>query len=81
MPLAKRVKHSRVEWSTPERAMELLDARARRVLNMSGKEFADKWRAGEFRHLDSGDCPGVIELALLVQVIYHGRKEQRRIRR
>lgn len=83
MPVLKRVKHDAIKWVTRDQAMALLDARARRVLNMSGSEFATKWKAGEFRNLDSGDCPGVIELALLAPRSrkLHGRKKQKRSHR
>lgn len=65
MPVAKKNRTHGTKWVTRLQAKAVLDARARRVLNISGDEFIAKWNAGEFRKMDSGDCPGVIELALL----------------
>lgn len=78
MPVAK--KSSGIRWITRDEANAIVDARARRVLNISGAEFVEKWRAGEFRTLDSDQCPGVIELALLAPESRRsgGRKKQKR---
>lgn len=80
MRVAKNVKRGGIKWVTRDQAMALLDARARRVLNISGAEFVTRWKAGEFKNIDSGDCPGVIELALLAPKLRksRGRKKQRR---
>jgi hypothetical protein len=77
---AGKVKDTGLKWATRQEAAALLDARAKRVLKMSGEEFVAKWRAGEFKNLDSGDCPGVIELALLAPQSRksRGRKKQKR---
>jgi hypothetical protein len=81
MPVAKKV--DGIKWVTREQAMALLDARARRVLKMSGKEFVVKWKAGEFKNMDSADCPGVISVALLASASERprGRKKQKRGKR
>ena len=82
MPVAKKV--DGIRWLTPEQALALLDARARRVLNMSGKEFVAKWKAGEFKNMDSADCPGVIGVALLASASerpHRARKKQKRRKR
>jgi hypothetical protein len=78
MPVAKKV--DGIRWLTREQALVLLDARARRVLNMSAEEFLVKWKAGEFKNMDSGDCPGVISVALLASASERprGRKKQKR---
>lgn len=78
MPVAKKV-----TWVTRDQAMALLDARARRVLKMSGDEFVAKWKAGHFKNMDSGDCPGVIGVALLASASEkpRGRKKQKRRKR
>ncbi len=65
MPVAKKNSISGIEWASGEKAAALLDARARRVLKISGEEFISQWKAGKFRDLDSDDCPGIIELAIL----------------
>jgi hypothetical protein len=83
MPVAKKHKHVGIKWVTHDQALALLDARARRVLNMSGKEFVAKWKAGEFKKMDSGDCPGVIGVALLASASERprGRKKPKRSNR
>ena len=65
MPVAKKHTHTGIKWVNRQQARTLLDARARRVLKISGEEFVAKWHAGKFKNIDSGDCPGVIELGLL----------------
>ena len=84
MPVAKKHQHDGIKWVTREQALALLDARARRVLNMSGEEFVVKWKAGEFKNMDSGDCPGVISVALLASASERprrGRKNKKRSKR
>ncbi len=39
---------------------EILDARARRYLQMSGEEFLDRWRRGEFRDVDRPEVMRVV---------------------
>lgn len=65
MAVAAKKTNERVKWIKRDQAMTLVDARAKRVLGISGAEFMAKWNAGEYRNLDSDACPGVIELALL----------------
>ncbi len=48
---------------TEEEMLESLDVEARKLLGMSGEEFARKWRAGELR--DHAD-PQVIQVAMLL---------------
>lgn len=78
MPVAK--KRGVMKWITQDEAMRLLDARARRVLNISGDEFVKRWKAGQYRDMDSGDCPGVIELALLAPTSGTSRARKRKRR-
>jgi hypothetical protein len=66
MAVATKSTQVRIKWITGKKAKRILDDRARRVLKISGDEFVSKWKSGRFRQMDSGDCPGVIELALLV---------------
>jgi hypothetical protein len=54
-----------VKWVNRREAAAIVDARAQRVLGVSGQVFISKWKAGKYRKLDSDACPGVIELALL----------------
>lgn len=78
MPVAKKTKSSVIDWVSGAQAFALFDARARRVLNMSGTEFMEKWKAGKFKNMDSGNCPGVIGVALLAPKSgdKRGRKKQ-----
>jgi hypothetical protein len=66
MAVATKSTQARTKWITGKKAKRILDDRARRVLKISGDEFVSKWKSGEFKQMDSTDCPGVIELALLV---------------
>lgn len=47
----------------PEEASKMLDREARRLLNVSGEEFARRWYAGEYR-----DCedPNITQVAMLL---------------
>jgi hypothetical protein len=79
MPVVKKTK---LNWVSGAQALALLDARARRVLKMSGQEFMEKWKAGHFKNMDSGDCPGVIGVALLAPTgTSLGRKNKKRSKR
>jgi len=80
------VKKSRAEgvrWVGRDEVNTIVDAKARSVLGISGDQFVAEWRSGKFRELDSNDCPGVIELALLAPVsrTSRGRKKQKRSHR
>jgi hypothetical protein len=76
MPVVKKTK---LNWVSGAEALALLDRRARRVLNMSGEEFIEKWESGHFKNMDSGDCPGVIGVALLAPTgTSRGRKNKKR---
>ena len=80
MPAKKRQTIG-VRWITRDEANTIVDRKARRVLGISGDEFVAKWKSGEYRKLDSDECPGVIELALLAplpKVARRGRKKQKR---
>jgi hypothetical protein len=46
-----------------EEARQMLDRESRRLLNVSGEEFARRWYAGEYR--DSED-PDVTQVAMLL---------------
>jgi hypothetical protein len=63
--VAKTHAISSVRWINRKEADAIVDAHAQRVLGVSGKVFISNWKAGKYRKLDSDDCPGVIELALL----------------
>jgi len=64
MPALKS-KKSGIVWITRREVDALVDAKARRLLGVSGEKFVANWKAGKYRKLDSDDCPGVIELALI----------------
>lgn len=80
MPVARKTKHN---WVSGAQAFALLDARARRVLNMSGEEFLAKWKDGHFKDMDSGNCPGVIGVSLLASTneLSRGRTDKKRSKR
>jgi hypothetical protein len=54
-----------VKWITRGEATAMVDSHARRVLGISAQKFISNWKAGKYRKLDSDECPGVIELAML----------------
>ena len=54
-----------VLWITRHEATVMIDSHARRVLGISAQKFISNWKAGKYRKLDSDECPGVTELALL----------------
>ena len=62
---ALKPKKSGIVWISHRDLDAIVDAHAQRVLKISGKQFIANWKAGKYRKLDSDDCPGVIELALL----------------
>jgi hypothetical protein len=64
MPQPKPRK-SGVMWITRREVDARVDKRAQSVLGISGKQFVANWKAGKYRKLDSDDCPGVIDLALM----------------
>jgi len=74
---------SSVKWISRQEAATIVDAHAQRVLGVSGKKFISDWKAGKYRKLDSDDCPGVIELALLAPLPRRarGRKNAKGSRR
>ena len=63
---AKKPKMIGLRWLTKRKTEAIIHMRAQRVLGISGKAFVTKYRNGEYKNLDSGSCPGIIELALLV---------------
>ena len=64
MPVVLK-KRSGVKWITRNEAAEMVDSHARRVLGISAEKFVENWKAGKYRKLDSDECPGVVELAML----------------
>ena len=78
MPSTKKVKG--VRWISRDEATMMVDSHAQRVLGISGKKFISNWKAGKYRKIDSDDCPGVTELALLAPLPRRplGRKNSKR---
>jgi len=64
MPVRKN-KMVAIKWASKSEFDSMVDSRARRVLNISAKQFINRWKQGRYRTLDSDTCPGVIELAIL----------------
>lgn len=65
MPKIKKTNRIQIRWIDKHEAKSIVDSTAQRVLGISGDRFVAEWKAGKHRKLDSGACPGVIELALL----------------
>ncbi|MDQ3702735.1 MAG: hypothetical protein M3442_17695 [Chloroflexota bacterium] len=68
--VAKEVAEEAAEITVPirevtrEEGLAIIDRQARRYLNMSGEEFARRWRAGEFK--DDPDQPGMMHVVMLL---------------
>jgi hypothetical protein len=77
---AKKSKMIAIKWLTKAQANSIINTRAKRVLGISGKKFVVNYRNGNYKKLDSGTCPGIIELALLVPELKKpsGRKNRKR---
>ena len=78
VPIKKTVK-SGAKWANRREMAAIVDAHARRVLGVSGKQFISKWKAGKYRTLDSDACPGVIELALLAPLPRRASGRKKRV--
>jgi hypothetical protein len=83
MPGKKKVKAIGVKWIDRAQAKAFVDDTARRVLKVSGARFISNWKAGKYRKLDSDECPGVIELALVAPLprLSRAGKNRKRSRR
>jgi hypothetical protein len=53
----------KVKFLSRKEGRRLLDKQARRYLNMSGEEFARKWKAKEFK---DPDRPEIMQVAFLL---------------
>lgn len=67
--MAQSVRHDEIiePILSPREAWEVFDAEARRLMDMSGKEFIARWEAGEFAAI--ADEPGnrhIMRLALMM---------------
>ena len=58
-------KHVRVRWISDRDMEEIVERRARTVLNVSKATFVRNRKSGKYAELDADDCPGIVELALL----------------
>jgi hypothetical protein len=81
--IAKKRNEVEVHWVNRTEFNTMVDAKAKRVLGISAKQFVTRWKAGRYRKLDTDTCPGVIELALLAPLPRRksGRKKSKRGRR
>ena len=79
MPAKKR-KTVQVKWVTKGEFASMVDARARRVLGISARQFIARWKNGRYRKLDADTCPGAVELAILAPLPRNtsGRKNSKR---
>jgi len=82
MPVKKN-KMVAIKWASKREFDSMVESRARRVLNISTKQFINRWKQGRYRTLDSDTCPGVIELAILAPLPRkkRARKKSKRGRR
>lgn len=62
----------RITYATPQESADLFDARARRELGVSGREFLRRWNAGEYADASDRDQHGraVYRLATLIPTIH-----------
>lgn len=63
MPTLRDATTTEIQEMTTDEVLAQLDREARRTLGMSGEDFAEKWRNGEFR--DNAD-PRVTQVAMLL---------------
>jgi hypothetical protein len=61
-----KLKSGCVRWISDKTMASIVNKRAQAVLGVSGKKFIRKRKAGAYATLDADECPGIIELALLV---------------
>lgn len=69
-----------VRWISRNEAATMVDSHSQRVLGISAKKFISNWKAGKYRTLDSDQCPGVTELALLAPLPRRMRAKQKQKR-
>jgi hypothetical protein len=83
MPRKTKMKGPGIKWLTRAEAKAFVDSAARRVLKISGAKFIANWKSGKYRKLDSDECPGVIELALVAPLprLSRAGKNRKRSRR
>jgi len=73
MTTTAQEQESGIHVATPEEGRALFDYQARKVMNMSGPEFLERWDAGEFR--DFTDTPEHWPLMSLIMLIPFARDE------
>jgi len=81
MPSTALAPHTR--WISREDAARMVDAHSRKVVGIGTEEFIENWKAGKYRDMDSDECPGIVELAMLAGVpkSSRGRKNTKGRRR
>lgn len=68
MPVSKR-KAVAVRWLSPSEADALVEAKSRKILGISAKEFIANWRDGKYHTTDpEKDCPGIVELSMMASL-------------
>lgn len=65
MPQANTARRVKVRWVSDREMESIVEKRARTVLNVSKATFVKNRKSGKYAELDAGDCPGIVELALL----------------
>ena len=65
-------------WLDRSAGAALVESHAQRVLGISTDEFVRRWRAGRYRGLDSDECPGLMELAMIAPITKLTRRKSGR---
>ncbi len=64
---APQPEQTTIRWLTPEQTRARFDAKARRVMGMSGEEFPRRYDVGEFDRIhDDGEHIEFVELEMLI---------------
>jgi hypothetical protein len=78
------VKHASIEgvqWISSKEMASIVDRRSRAVLKISGEKFIRNRANGEYASLDSNDCPGIVELALIAPAPKEAQVARKRSKR
>jgi hypothetical protein len=65
MPIQKRTKIEGVRWISRKEMDSIVAKRARAVLNVTTATFLRNRSKGQYKKMDAGDCPGIVELGII----------------
>ncbi len=80
MPIETKKKIPKVRWLSRDEMDAIFEKRARAVLNISGATFIRNRKKGMYAKLDTNDCPGIVELALLAPPVEVAKPRARKKR-